>query len=113
MPHEETDRHMVPYRLKSGRLIQVDDSAAKGARVTTFQEGGGAVVNAYRVLPPLELMQRIEATGYECEGGPLAMNLYWFHLKCWIEEQMPSRPARPGEYEAYIDDQITDPEVSR
>lgn len=46
----DNPRPMVPYRLPDGTIVQVDDSAAKGARVIDFSLGGGAIVKATRVI---------------------------------------------------------------
>lgn len=40
---------MVPYRLAGGRIVQVDASAAKGARVIDFTLEDGRVVDAVLV----------------------------------------------------------------
>lgn len=40
---------MVPYRLPDGRVVQVDDSAAKGAPTVSFTLVGGQIVQAVRM----------------------------------------------------------------
>lgn len=89
-----TERILVPYRLPDGAIVQVDDSAAKGARCITYTMKGGVVVRAFRVLPPLELVQRIEKGGFECFGGPLNLNLDWQDLRQWIEDRIASDQAQ-------------------
>lgn len=43
------ERVLVPYRLPDGRIVQVDDSAAKGAMVIGFELSRGHIVEAVRV----------------------------------------------------------------
>ena len=44
-----TQRVLVPYRLLNGQIIQVDDSAAKGADVIDFTQADHTIVPAYRL----------------------------------------------------------------
>jgi len=48
-PHDRNARRMVPYRLPDGRVVQVDASAAKDARVIGFTLVGGEIVDAIAV----------------------------------------------------------------
>lgn len=47
--HGYVERVLVPYRLPDGRIVQVDDSAAKGAMVIAFELRRGVMVEAERV----------------------------------------------------------------
>ena len=49
-----SERVMVAYRLPGGRIVQVDDSAAKGALVIGFELERGKQVQAVRVGDRLE-----------------------------------------------------------
>lgn len=46
---DPSERVLVPYRLPDGRIVQVDDSAAKGAAIIDFTLAGGQIVDAVRV----------------------------------------------------------------
>lgn len=43
------ERPMADYRLPDGRIVKVDDTAAKGALIIGFTLAGGEIVDAVRV----------------------------------------------------------------
>ncbi len=49
MSDYSTERILVLYRLPDGRLVRVDDSAAKGAPIIDFTLENGSRVPAVRV----------------------------------------------------------------
>lgn len=78
-------RTFESYRLPDGSVVPVDASASRGARFIAYQLKGGTVVRASLVLRPLALIERLERTRFECEGGSLEMNVHWQELKRYVE----------------------------
>lgn len=64
------ERILTDYRLPDGRIVAVDDSAAKGAHEITFTLASGAIVPAFRV-DSAPLTQGIGESAIEYGGRAL------------------------------------------